>query len=216
MAPQEVNPDVEIVLGVLTAVEKNSRVTQRSVSQDLGIALGLTNAYLKRCVKKGLIKVQSAPANRYAYYLTPKGFSEKSKLTAEFLSQGFRYFRLARQQIHALYNLCEEQEWNQIILHGLTDLTEIAVMCAKDRPIVIKAIIDGSTRRSSYDNYPVFPGFDDAPPFEAVLITDMGSAQDGFDAAVRVVESSRVFVPDLLNVTRDSDNAEGGLLGDGE
>ncbi len=216
MVPQEVHPDIEIVLGVLTAVEKNSRVTQRSVSQDLGIALGLTNAYLKRCVKKGLIKVQSAPANRYAYYLTPKGFSEKSKLTAEFLSQGFRYFRLARQQIHALYNLCEEHEWNQIILHGLTDLTEIAVMCAKDRPIVIKGIIDRSTRRSSYDNYPVCSGFDAAPHFEAILITDMGSAQDGFDAAVRVVESSRVFVPDLLNVTRNFDNGEGGLLGNGE
>ena len=102
MASQEVSSEIEIVLGLLTAVEKNSRVTQRSVSRDLGIALGLTNSYLKRCVKKGLIKVQSAPANRYAYYLTPMGFAEKSKLTAEFLSQGFRYFRLARQQIHAL------------------------------------------------------------------------------------------------------------------
>ena len=189
MASQEVSSEIEIVLRLLTAVEKNSRVTQRSVSRDLGIALGLTNSYLKRCVKKGLIKVQSAPANRYAYYLTPMGFAEKSKLTAEFLSQGFRYFRLARQQIHALYDLCEQQQWNQIILHGLTDLTEIAVMCAKDRSIIIKAIIDGSTRRSSYDNYPIFPGFYDAPPFEAVLITDMGSAQNGFDAAVRVVES---------------------------
>ena len=50
--------------------------------------------------------------------------------------------------------------------------------------------------------------------FEAVLITDMGSAQNGFDAAVRVVESSRVFVPDLLNVSRNSANLDVGLLGD--
>ena len=68
--------DSEITLGVLNAVDENSGVTQRGVAKEVGIALGLTNTYLKRCVKKGLIKVQQAPANRYAYYLTPKGFSE--------------------------------------------------------------------------------------------------------------------------------------------
>ena len=49
--------DAEIALGVLDAVERNPSVTQRSVAQELGIALGLANAYLKRCVRKGLIKV---------------------------------------------------------------------------------------------------------------------------------------------------------------
>ena len=67
-----------------------------------GIALGLANAYLKRCVKKGLIKVSQAPANRYAYYLTPKGFTEKSRLTAEYLTISFNFFRDARAQCAAL------------------------------------------------------------------------------------------------------------------
>ena len=48
---QTVDTEAEIILGVLTAVEENSRVTQRSVAKDLGIALGLTNAYIKRCVE---------------------------------------------------------------------------------------------------------------------------------------------------------------------
>ena len=43
-----------ITLGVLSAIEEDDRATQRAISRDLGIALGLTNAYLKRCVKKGL------------------------------------------------------------------------------------------------------------------------------------------------------------------
>jgi len=45
----------------------------------LDIALGLVNAYVKRSIKKGLVKVSQAPARRYAYYLTPQGFSEKSR-----------------------------------------------------------------------------------------------------------------------------------------
>ena len=42
----------EIVLAVLNAVERDHQITQRSVAQELGIALGLANAYLKRCVRK--------------------------------------------------------------------------------------------------------------------------------------------------------------------
>ena len=42
-------------LKLLEAVEQNSRVTQRSLATKLGIALGLTNIYLRRLVRKGYI-----------------------------------------------------------------------------------------------------------------------------------------------------------------
>ena len=74
-----------IVLGVLDAVERNPSATQRSVARELGIALGLVNAYLNRCLSKGLIKIGQVPPRRYAYYLTPRGMSEKSRLTATYL-----------------------------------------------------------------------------------------------------------------------------------
>ena len=45
--------DTEITLGVLDAVHENEKVTQRSVARDLGIALGLANAYLKRWCARG-------------------------------------------------------------------------------------------------------------------------------------------------------------------
>ena len=57
-------------------------MTRRSLARELGIALGLANAYLKRCAKKGLIKIAQAPANRYAYYLTPQGFARKPAASA--------------------------------------------------------------------------------------------------------------------------------------
>ena len=86
-----------ITLGVLTAIEEDDRATQRAISEDLGIALGLTNAYLKRCVKKGFIKVRQIPANRYAYYLTPQGFAEKSqgnRFWARETAMGFEMSRI--------------------------------------------------------------------------------------------------------------------------
>jgi len=89
-SPESVDPEshaeAQITLGMLNAVEENSVLTQRSLARELGIALGLANAYLKRCVTKGYIKVTHVPAKRYAYYLTPKGFAEKSRLTARYLA----------------------------------------------------------------------------------------------------------------------------------
>ena len=72
--------DDRIVLSLLNSVDDGAQ-SQRRIAEELGIALGLVNAYLKRCVKKGLVKVSQAPARRYAYYLTPQGFAEKSRLT---------------------------------------------------------------------------------------------------------------------------------------
>ena len=85
-----------IVLGLLSSVETDGARSQRRMAAELGIALGLVNAYLKRCVKKGLVKVNDAPARRYAYYLTPQGFAEKSRLTVQYLSDSFSFFRKAK------------------------------------------------------------------------------------------------------------------------
>src|SRR4051812_31085604 len=85
-----------IVLGLLESVERDGAQSQRKLASELGIALGLVNAYLKRCVRKGLLKARAAPARRYAYYLTPQGFAEKSKLTVDYLTYSFSFFRQAR------------------------------------------------------------------------------------------------------------------------
>src|SRR5215468_12238177 len=89
--------NARVMLSLLESVERDGGQTQRRLASELGVALGLVNAYLKRCVKKGLLKVGEAPARRYAYYLTPHGFAEKSRLTVEYLSSSFSFFRQARE-----------------------------------------------------------------------------------------------------------------------
>src|SRR5713101_9048334 len=93
-----------IVLGLLNSVEHDGDKSQRHIAAELGIALGLVNAYLKRCVKKGLVKVSEAPARRYAYYLTPQGFAEKSRLTVAYMSYSFSLFRRASSDYSKLLN----------------------------------------------------------------------------------------------------------------
>ena len=132
------------MLEVLSAVERDNRITQRSLSRELGIALGLANAYLKRCAKKGLIKIRQVPLNRYAYYLTPKGFAEKSRLTAEYLAVSFNFFRDAREQCSEIFSYCESRGLGVVALAGAGDVAEIAVRSAGNSDIDVVCVIDGA------------------------------------------------------------------------
>src|SRR5215831_5602876 len=121
-----------IMLGLLQSVERGGTTSQRTLADELGIALGLVNAYLKRCVKKGLVKVRQAPARRYAYYLTPHGFAEKSRLTLKFMSYSFSLFRRAKADCMAALETARERGYARIALIGASDLAEIAAICALD------------------------------------------------------------------------------------
>ena len=98
--------DDALTLEILEAIDEQSDVTQRHLARRTGVALGLANSYLKRCVRKGLVKIQQAPANRYLYYLTPKGFAEKSRLTAEYLSASLTFYRRAGDSCNRAFAHC--------------------------------------------------------------------------------------------------------------
>ena len=141
----EASPDIgnrDIVLGLLTSIERDSAVTQRKLAGDLGIALGLANAYLRRCVRKGLVKMRQAPLNRYAYYLTPQGFAEKSRLTAEYLAVSLDFFRRARSDCMDLFQQCAAREWRMVALYGAGELAEIAVLSAGESGVGIVCVVD--------------------------------------------------------------------------
>lgn len=193
VAPNE----AEITLGLLVAVERDSAVTQRGIAGELGIALGLTNAYLKRCVKKGWIKISDAPRNRYLYYLTPQGFTEKSRLTAEYLSQSFRFFRAARNQCAELLVSCRERGWHHMALAGRGDLAEIAMICAQIEGIKLAAILDETG--GEFLGLPVLP-MNMAGQFDAIFVTDLATPQQRYDELLRHQSADRLFTPAFLRV----------------
>src|SRR5215469_8242902 len=113
-----------IVLGLLSSVESDGGRSQRRMAAELGIALGLVNAYLKRCIKKGLVKVHDVPAHRYAYYLTPQGFAEKSRLTVQYLSDSFSFFRHAKADCAEAFVAAKQRNLQGLALCGKSDLAE--------------------------------------------------------------------------------------------
>lgn len=192
--------DAEITLGILNAVHQNERITQRSVAQELGIALGLTNAYLKRCAKKGLIKVSQAPANRYAYYLTPQGFAEKSRLTAEYLSDSFRFFRSARSQCTEALLAAGQRGWHRVALYGASELAEVASLCEASG-VEIVTIIDPNYGHDSFAQFSVVRSVEAAGEIDALVLTTLADPQAAYDVLIENFPAQRVLVPALLRIS---------------
>jgi DNA-binding MarR family transcriptional regulator len=185
----------EIVLGVLDVVERDPSVTQRSVARELGIALGLANAYLRRCVRKGLIKVSEVPRRRYASYLTPQGFAEKSRLTATYLSDSFSFFRKARTQCAELFALAAARGQRRLALLGPGDLAEIASLVAREHPVEIIGVMaaGGDAARLAAE----LAGVGSA---DAIVVTALVDPRGALAAALRVFGAERVYVPAILRV----------------
>ncbi|MDD4564883.1 MAG: winged helix-turn-helix transcriptional regulator [Eubacteriales bacterium] len=72
-------------LDILKIVAENPEVSQRKISEQMGISLGQVNFLIKKCVKKGLIKIEGQTAKSIKYNLTPKGFTEKAALTLQYI-----------------------------------------------------------------------------------------------------------------------------------
>jgi DNA-binding MarR family transcriptional regulator len=190
-----------IVLDLLTSVEHDGERSQRYLAAELGIALGLVNAYLKRCVKKGLVKVRDVPTRRYAYYLTPQGFAEKSRLTVQYLSDSFSFFRLAKADCARVFEGAKAAGFSRLVLAGKSDLAEIAILCAVEAGIKIVAVVDPRIDDTQFVGVGVVKSFDDVcDKFDAVIVTDVTRAKLSFDAAVEACGADRVLAPMLLGL----------------
>jgi DNA-binding MarR family transcriptional regulator len=199
--PNERADDDRLVLRLLNSVEVDGSQSQRHLAAELGIALGLVNAYLKRCIKKGFVKVSEAPARRYAYYLTPHGFAEKSRLTVEYLSSSFSFFRQAKSDCADAFRVAQARGFYNLVLVGRSDLAEVAILTAADSGVLIVAVVDEGADSAPFLGRSVFSSWGGlVMPFDAIVVTDLQNARKSFDEAVKQFGAQRVLAPKLLGL----------------
>jgi DNA-binding MarR family transcriptional regulator len=190
--------DDAIIRDLLERIDGDDDINQRALAKGLGIALGMTNAYLKRCVKKGWIKVRQVPARRYRYYLTPKGFAEKTRLTAEYFSDSLIFFRRARQSFDRLYGDLEDQGARRIILCGADELTEIAILCAFNNNIEVVGVVRGDGRDEDVGGKPALDSIT-PPAVDRWVVATTRDAASVFEETLRGQAADNVVYPDLLD-----------------
>jgi DNA-binding Lrp family transcriptional regulator len=129
-------------LKLLEAVEEDSRVTQRTLATKLGIALGLTNIYLKRLVRKGYIKCVNVQSNRISYLITPRGIVEKARLTYQFLDYSLHLYGEVRQHLRGVLQECAAAG-RRVAIYGRGEAAELAYLSLKESGLEPVAIFDG-------------------------------------------------------------------------
>lgn len=188
----------QLTLELLKAIDEQDDISQRHLAQEMGVALGLANSYLKRCVKKGLVKITTAPANRYLYYLTPNGFAEKARLTAEFFSTSLALFRQSGEEYTEVFRWCEKNGLHDIVLVGLSDLTEIAMMRAMHCDVEVLAVFQPAGARRDFFNAPVIDQLSEAKPFDCAVLTSMEQTSELLAHLEASMPNDKIIVPDML------------------
>ena len=193
--------EARITMEVLHAVHGEESLSQRSLAARLNIALGLTNAYLKRCVRMGLVKVRKIPPNRYAYYLTPKGFGEKSRLTANYLFRSFDFYRQARNECDYLLGEAADAGLRRVALIGAGELAEIALLCALQHDIEVVGVADESATANRFRHVDLVRDLDSLPAFDLIIICDMNNPQGSFEKLSGQHGADAIRAPSLLKIS---------------
>ena len=131
-------------LQLLEEIEQNPKISQRELSNKFGIALGVTNACIKRMARRGLIKLKGIPPRRIAYYLTPKGFTEKTKLTLSFFSYNIHHYAEMKKQISKKLIEMQNSGVKRVAFYGVSDEMEIAYVILQGTDMELVAIVDGN------------------------------------------------------------------------
>src|SRR5512137_1179215 len=129
-------------LQILDELSNNDALTQRDLSKRMGIALGLVNSYIKNLVAKGYITVKNIPSKRYAYYLTPNGLAEKSRLAYDLLHDYTRIYREAKNNYRRLFIELERSGAQRVVFAGADEVAEIAYITLQDTGLELAGVVD--------------------------------------------------------------------------
>ena len=95
--------DKEEYFQILRKIQNNKKLSQRDLASELGFSLGKLNYCLKALKEKGFIKIKNFQKNprklNYIYVLTPKGISEKTRLTYNFMKRKLHEYEELKREI---------------------------------------------------------------------------------------------------------------------
>src|SRR5438270_8859267 len=142
-------------LQLLNDVEQNAAATQRTLADKLGVALGLTNLYLKRLARKGHIKIATIPRHRIKYLLTPRGMAEKSRLTYLYMQYSLTYYRQMRERLKVVLTERAKAGAKRVVVYGTGELAELTYISLREMDLTLVGFVDGN--EGTFLSYPLWP-----------------------------------------------------------
>lgn len=122
-------------LNILEKIEQDPEMTQASLADQLGVAVGTVNWHLKRLVAKGYVKVRRAQRRKLRYIITPEGIALRARLTLDYINTSFQLYRLVRQRMLAVLKKLRARHIRQVRLDGEGDVAEVCRLTCIEQEI---------------------------------------------------------------------------------
>ena len=138
----------EYDLQALRVIASGQRITQRSLSSDLGVALGLTNLLVRRLVGKGYVKVAGMGTRHIRYLMTAAGWEALAHATRQSLENTVQLYTQTREQIRrslaTISEHCDTDSGGQkrVIFYGAGDVAEIAYVSLQSTNLTLVGVVD--------------------------------------------------------------------------
>lgn len=166
-------------LEILDEISSNGKVTQRELSRKVGIALGLANFYVKRLVQKGYVEMVYLERNRLGYLITPKGISEKSRLTYHYIHRSYHYVRKVRIQMRDQLQTLAASGVTHVVLYGGGDMAEVAYLALQEVGLCLVGVVDENRTGRPFLGHTILPANALSQlTFDRVLVTEPIMTQD--------------------------------------
>jgi DNA-binding MarR family transcriptional regulator len=146
-------------LALLQEIEADPDISQATLAEELGVAIGTVNWHLKRLVEKGFVKVKRARRRKLRYIITPEGIALRARLTVDYIQQSFRLFRHIREKAAALLERLDEMGVHTIRLEAEGDVADVCrLTCMEhhftltENPEAPVLVVDGIKVRLELDS----------------------------------------------------------------
>lgn len=192
---------------ILDHLESGERVTQRALSRELGIALGLTNLLIRRLVSKGWVRMSRVSRSRILYLITPIGIAEKTRMSRAYFESSVKFYREARDRIRQQFATLSSEERSdadpagskRIVFYGAHEVAEIGYICLAETDLQLVGVVDAARTKPFFGLSVCSPeeldGLTlDGQPFDRLVVMSFGDTEGVRAEMLRLkVPLDRVF-----------------------
>ena len=142
-------------LEILERLENNGHLTQRDLSKEVGIALGLVNHLLKKMVNKGWIKIKNIDAKKIRYLITPEGAREKSSLLYKRVESTIHFYLDAKRVIKDKVIHLKNEGVEDVSIYGINHISEVLFIVLKELGLELSCVVDDNKKGGEWFGYSI-------------------------------------------------------------
>ncbi|MEE9449947.1 MAG: winged helix-turn-helix transcriptional regulator [Ignavibacteriaceae bacterium] len=142
-------------LEILEKIENDGHLTQRDLSREVGIALGLVNHLLKKMVKKGWVKIKNVDARRIRYLITPEGAREKTSLLYKRVESTIHFYLEAKKVIKEKVDQLKNDGVKSVSIYGINHIAEVLFIVLKELGLRLDCVVDNDKKGKEWFGYKV-------------------------------------------------------------